>query len=259
MAGSGGLIQKPAHEPNLAELRLALIEQAPLFRGMTRSELRQLAERACDRRVPRGQAVFVEGEPTDAVTLLGLGRVKLTQLSAAGDEVILRLMGPGELLGGVGAPAGETYTSSALAMEACHVVCWERKVFDDALDFLPALQRNALRIVAERLRNLEERYRELATERLPQRLAHALLRLVRQVGRPDSGGVAIAMSREELAQMTGTTVFSVSRLISEWESQQILRPRREAVIIDDRLALTRIAEAQPLERPPAGSHPPRTA
>ncbi|HET7291504.1 MAG TPA: Crp/Fnr family transcriptional regulator [Vicinamibacteria bacterium] len=239
---------RAARYPDLV-LRFALIEQAPLFRGVARAELSLLAERARDRRVRRGQTLFQEGEPAGEIGVLGTGRVKLTQLSASGEEIILRLVGAGELLGGLGVPRGGASTTTAQAMEASHALLWERRGFEEVMERIPALHRNALRIMAERLRSLEDRYREVATERVPQRLAHALLRLIGQIGRPDSGGVLVALSREELAQMTGTTLFSVSRLLSQWESQGMVRARREAVIVDDTRALIAVAERQPVECP----------
>jgi CRP-like cAMP-binding protein len=80
---------------------------------------------------------------------------------------------------------------------------------------------------------MEERFREIATEKVGSRVARQLVRLVEQIGRQVSDGVEIGLSREDVAQMTGTTLFTVSRLLSEWETAGLVMPRREAVIIRD--------------------------
>jgi CRP-like cAMP-binding protein len=89
------------------------------------------------------------------------------------------------------------------------------------------------RILGGYLLELEERFREVATERVGQRVARQVLRLMEQIGTPVDGAVEIGLSREELAQMTGTTLFTVSRLLSAWEARGMVRPRREAVTICD--------------------------
>lgn len=236
-----------SHTPEL-DLRVAFLQQAPLFRGLTPAQCYEAARRARDRRFTRKQLLFREGEPADDGSLLGTGRVKITQLAAGGQEVIQRLVGPGEVIGGVGLPPGGGYPVTAEALEVSHALFWDRPNLDRLFDRYPLLYRNALRIVAERLRNLEERFRELATEKVPQRLGCTLLRLVGQIGRPSEGGVLVSLSREELAQMTGTTLFTVSRLLCQWESQGVVRTRREAIVVDHTsklIAIARGAESLP--------------
>lgn len=225
------------------DLRLGFVEQVPLFRGLSRAQCVEVAARARERRVQRRQSFFREGEPASETCVLYSGRVKLTQLSAAGDEVILRLVAPAEAFGALGVPLGGSHKDTAAALEPSQALAWERRTLEELFDRFPVLHRNALRIVAERLRSLEERYRELATERVPQRLAQTLLRLVGQIGRPAEKGALIALSREDLAQMMGTTLFTVSRLLSLWEESGILDARREAVLVYDPPKLVAIAEA----------------
>jgi CRP-like cAMP-binding protein len=108
--------------------------------------------------------------------------------------------------------------------------------------------RNVFRIVAERMRSLEQRCYELSSQRVPQRVAGTLLRLVGQVGRSADGGVLVGLSREELGEMTGTTMFSVSRLLGEWETQRLVTPRREGVIVNDTHRLAAVADGNALAR-----------
>ena len=108
----------------------------------------------------------------------------------------------------------------------------------------PALRRNILNVVAERLQELEDRYREISTEKVATRLSHQLLRLFNQLGRcvNGNGTRTIKLSREELAQLTGTTLFIVSRLLSEWKERGLLTPGRECVDVHNIQALREFVE-----------------
>jgi CRP-like cAMP-binding protein len=97
-------------------------------------------------------------------------------------------------------------------------------------------------ILGRHLLELEDRFREVATERVAPRVARQVVRLLEQIGRPVDGAIEISVSREELAQMTGTTLFTVSRLFSAWEALGMVKPRREAVAICDVHALRAISD-----------------
>jgi CRP-like cAMP-binding protein len=118
-------------------------------------------------------------------------------------------------------------------MEQCHALTWEYSKLQSLLVQYPQIRNNINQILSNRLNELEERFREVATEKVAKRLALALLRLVKQVGRPTHGGTEVLLSREELAQMTGTTLFTISRILSRWSEQGFVLPRREAVLVRD--------------------------
>ncbi len=227
------------------DFRPYYVEQAPLFRGLTRAQGAELVAASYERRIARKQVFFTEGEPAEEVCVLGAGRLKMTQLTTGGQQIIVRLTGPGEVFGGLGMVSGALYAATAEALEASHALIWPRRSLEGLAERMPVLQRNALRIVSERLRHLEQRYRELATERVGQRLARALLRLVGQIGRPSEGRILVSLTRDELAQLTGTTQFTVSRLLSDWQPLGLVTPRREGVLIDDSAGLVALAEADP--------------
>jgi CRP-like cAMP-binding protein len=99
-------------------------------------------------------------------------------------------------------------------------------------------------VIAARMHEVQERFRELATQRVAQRLARALLRLVRQAGRRTAEGVVIdlPLSRQDLAEMTGTTLFTVSRTLSAWEAAGVVAVGRERVVVVHPHRLVEIAE-----------------
>jgi CRP-like cAMP-binding protein len=108
----------------------------------------------------------------------------------------------------------------------------------------PQLAMNALRFVAARLHELQVQYRQLATEKVERRVAHALLRLVQQSGKHVESGVLIdlPLSREDIAQMTGTTLYTVSRIISRLEGEGILEAGRQRMVVRNPHALISVAD-----------------
>jgi CRP-like cAMP-binding protein len=208
---------------------------------------------ARDRRVVRRESFFEQGEPAQDVYVLCAGRLKMTQYEASGGQVILRLTGPGEAFGALDVEAGGAYPVCAAALEPSYALAWDRGAIDALAQRSVSLQRNLTRILCERARSLEQRVRDLTLERVPSRLARTLLRLSGQVGRSEPGGTVIGLSREELAQLSGTTLFTVSRLLCEWQTRGLVHARREAVIVTDAAGLgaLALAEATPVERPSA--------
>jgi CRP-like cAMP-binding protein len=176
--------------------------------------------------------------------LLQTGSVKQTQLSPSGEEVILWMHGQGEA---VGMNPGEQpchHTCSARALENCKALVWEYSRLQALLAGHPQIRKNINRILSSRLQELEERFREVATEKVAKRLALTLLRLLKRVGKEHHAGIELSLSREELAQMTGTTLFTISRILSKWALEGFILPRREAVVVKDAARLVQIGDRQ---------------
>jgi CRP-like cAMP-binding protein len=176
------------------------------------------------------------------MVLIQSGSVKLTQLSANGNEVILWMNGSGEAMGMHADSPSCQHTCSARAMEQCKALVWEYTRLQMLVTQYPQLRRNISQILAGRLQELEERFREIATEKVARRLALALSRLLKQVGKKSDAGIEVSLSREELAQLTGTTLFTISRILSKWAEMGVVIPRREAVLVRDPLRLERVSD-----------------
>jgi CRP-like cAMP-binding protein len=217
-------------------------QQFPVFANLSTSELREVTSAAHEKLLPRRETIYVEGDPIREVFLLTSGCVKVTQLGPNGQEVILRLNGPSELIGAQGLSAGKHHLATARAIQTSTALVWEASVFESISDRIPSMRRNTARILGERLQEMEERFREISTQKVAPRLSHQLIRLLNQLGRGSDQAVEIGLSREELAQLTGTTLFTVSRLLSQWEKLGIVSSRREAVIVCDIQALTALSE-----------------
>jgi CRP-like cAMP-binding protein len=208
-------------------------ERPQLFNGILPGDYSGISATARTREYARGEMLFVEGDSVSRVILVTAGFVKMTQLGNTGAEVILRFCGPGDVLGAVSQHVTVKHRTTAQAFRQCRALVWEARAFQDMVARFPILHENMVRILGEDLLELETRFREVATEKVGPRVARQLVRLLEQIGRPVNGEVEVCLSREDLAQMTGTTLFTVSRLLSAWEARGMVKPRREAVTVCD--------------------------
>jgi CRP/FNR family transcriptional regulator, nitrogen oxide reductase regulator len=228
---------------NVKNETLELVRRFPLFSEMSLEDCAIVVACAQLQTFQRGTTIFVEGDPIRQVVLLASGCAKLTQLGPQAQEVILRLIGPGETLC-VPCPLKCSHCSTATTIERSAVLVWDAKQYEVATERFPVLGRNISCIILQALNQLEVRFREVSTEKVASRLSSQLLRLVSQVGKESDGRVEIALSQRDLAHLTGTTLFTVSRLLSQWKEQGIVSPRRAAVEILNIPALTEIAQEE---------------
>jgi len=228
-------------ESNIAE-RMVTMSGSALFKGLSKEELAEIASFASVKSFAPNDVLSMQGQPARHLMVIQTGSVKVCQLSNSGNEVILWMAGRGDALGVLIEALSQTYTCTSHAMTPCIVLDWECARLHSIVAKIPQMRKNISQILSSRLEELQERFREVATEKVAPRVAKALMRLLKQVGTPASGGIEISLSREELAQMTGTTLFTVSRLLSAWEALGMVKPRREAVGICDVQSLRAITE-----------------
>jgi CRP-like cAMP-binding protein len=231
--------------PDLAvEERLKTV---PLFQGLRPGELQAVASASVERKVESERFLFQQGDPAERIYLLLEGKLRLSQLTPEGQQVILHYVSPGEAFGVIAVLSGSEYPVTAQAVEPCTVRSWSQAAMRGLMEQNPTISLNAIRILAERVQEFQDRLRELATERVERRVARAVIRLARQAGRKTPEGVLIDMplSRQDLAEMTGTTLYTVSRIFSQWESRGLVQSKREQVLIRLPHGLVSIAEDLP--------------
>ena len=223
------------------------LAKVPLFRDVAIDVLRPIIALARLKRVRVAEFFFNEGDEATEFFVLTGGRVKLTQLTPEGHQVVLGHIGPGEAFGGVGAFGDPTYPVSAETVEPSVALAWTSRTMQRVLETHPTVTLNAVRFVADRLHDLQRRYRQLMTERVERRVARALLRLAKDAGRRANPGVEIdfPVSRQDIAEMTGTTLYTVSRLMRSWEERGILSGGRRHIVLLNADALVAIAEDLP--------------
>lgn len=215
-----------------------------MLKGLDERECALFIEHGRPRRVEEGASFFQQGEPAELFYILIEGQVKLSQVTVSGDQIILQMVGPGGGIGIIVALGEMDYPVTAEAVELSLAYSWDRATTRQLMLQIPQLALNGLELVANRFAHVQARYQELATQRVQQRVASTLLRLVRQFGRRDEDGVIIDMSlsRQDLAEMTGTNYYHVSRIMRKWEQDGIVTLGRSRVAIKSAHKLVIIAE-----------------
>jgi len=226
------------------QLKVNDLRQVGLFQGLRLPALTTVLQASRQRVVPQDTFFFHQGDQATALYMLIRGRVRLTQVTPEGQQVILRIVSAGEMYGGIAALGDTTYPAAAQALEASAALAWDRDSMLRLMEAHARIALNALRLLAGRYQEMQDRYRELATERVERRVARALLRLLRQTGRKVEEGVLIdfPLSREDLAELTGTTLYTVSRILSGWERQGLVKTGRQRILIRIPHQLVVIAE-----------------
>jgi CRP-like cAMP-binding protein len=232
--------QPTAPPPNLADLPGSL----PLLEGLAAPVAAAVVRAGHVRHFEAGATVFAEGQPATSCYVLLTGSVKLVQLTEDGEAIVFRLLGFGDAFGTIAILGNGPYPVSASAVTAITTLQWPANVMRQLLEQHSRLSLNVLRSVSERLQALRLQYRQLATEKVERRIARALLKLVERAGTRVTDGVLLdlPLSREDVAQLTGTTVYTVSRIISRWESSGVLRAGRQQLIIRQPDVLASIAD-----------------
>jgi len=220
----------------------AAAESAPLFTGVSPEDLERISGAARLKWFARGEILHLESDMVEQVLLLISGSVKFLQLGFKGLEVILRIGAPGDVFDVVSLFATGKHATTAQSIRPCGALVWDAEVFKALVEGLPVLYKNIIRLICGHLLELEERFRELATERVAPRVARQLIRLQEQAGSPRMAKMEIGLSREGLAQMTGTTLYTISRLLSTWEEDGLVNSRRESMMITDVPALRKVID-----------------
>lgn len=204
-----------------------------LFAGLSISEQEEILMYGRSQIVPQGSCFFHQGEASLKMYVIIEGRVKLSQVNENGDQIIVSYFESGQGLGIVVALSGMPYPLSAEAIEPCEAIAWHRDQMKQLMLKNPQLALNGLEMVARRFVLLQERFSDLATRQVEQRVARTLLRLVRQFGErvPDGVLINIPLTRQSLAEMTGTNLYNVSRILSKWEREGWVRSQREKVTL----------------------------
>lgn len=217
---------------------------SPLLAGLTPAEAERVRSAARVQHKRSGEIFFLQGDPADAVYSISSGRVRLSQVTAEGNQILLRVIGPGTVFGAIALAKVDTFPVTAEAADDCAVLVWPKANLMSLIEQMPKLALNALQLMAGHVVEFQDRFREMATQRVERRLARTLLRLASQTGLKTDEGVLIdmALTRQDLAEMTGTTLFTVSRILSQWESQGLVRSGRELVVIRHPHGLVKIAE-----------------
>jgi CRP/FNR family transcriptional regulator, nitrogen oxide reductase regulator len=228
----------------MATIDPSLVADLPLFAGLGKVELGKILREARPARYPKNAAVFEQGEDAHSFFVLLNGHVRASKTTPSGEQVVVRYVAPGETFGVAPAIGLKRYPATATAVEDSVALVWPSAAWPRLVASFPALATNTLQTVGSRLQETHARVVEMSTQQVEQRIAHALLRLAKQSGRKLEHGVEIdfPISRQDIAQMTGTTLHTVSRTLSGWESRGLIESARQRIVLREPHRLFMLAE-----------------
>ncbi|HSQ40448.1 MAG TPA: Crp/Fnr family transcriptional regulator [Anaerolineales bacterium] len=228
------------------QINPADLRRVSVFREATDDDLKLFISKAILRTIEEGEFFFLQGDPAAYFYILAAGRAKLLQSNPAGQQVNLRTINEWQMFGALGAvQAGALYPATAQALEPSTALAIESKFLHEALQTRPYLNFGLMQLMTGYIQEMQERYRELATERVERRIALTVLRLAAQIGERAAGNetmVELPLARQDLAEASGTTMFTVSRVLADWERRGLVEAGRERVLIRNPHGLVQIAE-----------------
>ena len=181
-----------------------------------------------------------------SISLCLHGRLRVTQVTPAGQQVVIRMVNPGDLFGIAKALKRPDYPGTATAVAESIALTWPMALWDGLLERHPALAVNAMQTMGGRLQEAQARMRELATEEVERRVAHTILRLANQSGKKEPGGIRIdfPVSKQDIAEMAGTTLHTVSRILTAWEAEGLVKGGRQKLLVRDPHRLVLIGDGR---------------
>jgi CRP/FNR family transcriptional regulator, nitrogen oxide reductase regulator len=229
---------------DLTRIDNSVVGGLDIFSGLSNEDIDAILDGARSSWIARETAVFEQDGEADAFFLLLDGAVRVVRVTPDGQQIIARYIGVGDLFGIAPAIGRTTYPASAVAATDCVVLSWPTSLWAPLAQRFPVFAANTYKLVGARLQETQEHVVELSTQQVEQRVAHAVLRLVRQTGRQVEGGVLIdfPLSRQDIAEMTGTTLHTVSRILSAWEGKGLVKSSRQKVTVTDPHGLVMLAE-----------------
>jgi CRP-like cAMP-binding protein len=222
----------------------SLVSSMPAFKNFAAEALEKVLAQARSQRTPKNTHVFEQGGEATTFFLLLHGRVRAYRVTPAGEQVVMRFVNPGEYFGLAPAMAIRAYPANAIAVVDSVVLAWPSAIWASLAEDHPALALSMMRTLGEQLQEAQTRIAEMSTQEVERRVANALLRLAAQGGSKQEGGVGFdfPISRQDIAEMTGTTLFTVSRILAAWESNGLLKTGRQKIVIREPHKLAVLAD-----------------
>jgi len=230
----------------MPKLDESLLTGLPPFSRLDRGQIRQILDQAGSRRYEEGTPIFREGHDAERFYLLLDGYLRVVQATRDGEEIIVLHIPPGQLFGIAPALQRDTYPATAIAAAETIALSWPVRLWDTFTREYEGFATETYRTVGQRLGQIQETLNEMATQAVEARVASAVLRMANQSGRKTEEGIEIAfpVTRQNIADMTGTTLHTVSRLLSGWEKNGLVRSTRKHIVVTDAHRLVLLSGAK---------------
>lgn len=225
---------------------LVAVRSVPMFRGLSEADQRRVAALATVRHYSRGEALWHEGDAAESLTVILRGRVKIVRHAEAGD-VILEIFGVGEPVGAIAVYNYIPYPASAVCLEPVSILSLPRRDYFELLDRNPEFARGIIRELTKLAIALTRKIEEMRGQRVDTRIAQLFLTLADRMGEETEEGIVIPirLSRQEVADLVGTTVESAIRTLSRWGQEKVLISARDRFVIPSVAELRRASGAEP--------------
>jgi CRP-like cAMP-binding protein len=229
----------------MAAVDRSVLADLPVFAGFSPTDRDEILREARSVRFAKDSRVFVEGDEAGFFFVLLHGHLRVEKTTAHGAQIVVRYVSAGELFGVAPALALTHYPATATAAVDSVALQWPSAAWPRLVARFPGLAAGAMQTVGKRLHDTQTRVIELSSEQVEQRVAHALLRLSKQAGRRTDQGIEIdfPITRQNVAEMTGTTLHTVSRILSAWEQQGLVEGGRQRIVLSDPAGLQRLADS----------------
>lgn len=220
-----------------------LLGASPFFARLTEEQVVEVQRQFRQQHYHEGDMIQVAGDPADRLSIVGAGMVKMVRPTVDGQDVLLDFLDPGEHFGSLAELGDATYREDVTAHTDCCILYTTADIYQQLLQQYPVVALSTLGLVAARLRGVQATIEQLSVYPVEQRVASTLLHLAAKIGQPEGEGTLIEMplSRQDIADMTGAKVETVSRVMSELRRSGIIDSGRRWISVLDRAALSAIA------------------
>ncbi|WP_298837806.1 Crp/Fnr family transcriptional regulator [uncultured Roseobacter sp.] len=228
----------------LPRLDESLLTHLPPFSRLEPRDIRTILDQATSRRYDEGVAIFDEGAEAERFFMLLDGYVRVVRITPTGEQVTALHIPAGQLLGIARAIGRDTYPATAITATDSVALSWPMRLWDSFVSDYDGFSTESYKTVGKRVSELNNRIVEMATQQVEQRVANAMLRLINQTGRKVDNGIEIdfPITRQDLSELTATTLHTVSRLLSSWEKQGLVQSRRKRITVLDPHALVMLSQ-----------------
>lgn len=235
-----GIIE-PVAESKLQAVEEALARTRP-FSALPPEERRRLLPFTRLKRYDKGETIFRENDPSERFHTIVAGRVKIVKFAPHDKELILEIFGAGDPFGAVAAYEGRPFPASAVALESTDVLSIQRADFFGLIARHPEIARGLLLGLTRRLIELTQKLAQLSSGGVEYRIAALFLKLAEKMGQKDGDRIVIpmALSRQDIADMVGTTIETAIRIMSRWSRDGLVLTEHASFVIQDLAALEAI-------------------